>query len=141
MKKSKVLFVSVAALLLIVLFIHFMNVTPYQELPSTLNGLELTMEQGVYTTAAEKIGIIIHNHRETEYTGSGGGKFFIEKIFAGNWYRVPLKNNSFTSELIIIPPGETRSMYTAVSDLDAEMRPGQYRALYGGMAVPFKVIE
>lgn len=141
MKKFKVLLISVVALFLLVLFIHVMNRAPYQELPRTHNGIELTMEQEVYTTSAEKIGITIHNHRETEYPGGSGGKFPIDKFFAGSWYRVPFKNNTVTSELRIIPPGETASMYTAVSELDAELTPGKYRARYRGMAVPFEVIE
>ena len=141
MKNFKVLLISIVALLLLVLFIHVMNRAPYQKLPQALNGIELTMEQEVYTSSTEKIGIMIHNHRETEYSGGSGGKFPIDKFFAGSWYRVPFKNDTVTSEQRIIPPGETASMYTAVSDLDAELTPGKYRARYRGMAVPFEVKE
>lgn len=129
------------SLFLLVLFLHVMNRAPNQELPRTLDGMELTMEQEVYITSAEKIGIVIHNNRETEYTGAGGGKFPIDRFFAGSWYNVPFKNDTFTADALGISPGETALMYTTVSELDAELTPGKYRALYGGMAIPFEVIE
>lgn len=139
MKRLKVVLTSIIAVLLLVLFLHFMNRAPDQELPRTRNGIELTMKQEVYKTSAEKIGILIYNHSKTEYQGGNGGKFPIDIFFAGSWYRVPFKNNSITSELRMIPPGETAAMYTAVSDLDAELTPGKYRARHGGIAFPFEV--
>lgn len=141
MKRLKVVLTSIIALLLLILFLHVMNRAPDQALPRTRDGIELTMEQEVYTTSSEKIGILLHNHSETEYQGGNGGKFPIDKFFAGSWYRVPFKDNTITAELRMIPPGETASMYTAVSDLDAELTPGKYRVRHGGMAVPFEVKE
>lgn len=141
MKRIKMIFYIVVALFLLVLFLHVMKRAPVQDLSTSRNGMEITMEQEVYPTSTKEIGIIIHNHRETEYTGAAGGKFFIEKFFAESWYKVPFKNDTFTADALGIPPGETASMYTAVSELDAELTPGKYRALYGSMAVPFKVKE
>ncbi|MFD1864593.1 immunoglobulin-like domain-containing protein [Planococcus chinensis] len=141
MKRIRVIFYMVVALFLLVLFLHVMNQAPNQELPRTLDGMELTMEKEVYITSAEKIGIVIHNNSETEYTGAGGGKFTIDRLFAGSWYKVPFKSDSFTTDALGIPPGETALMYTAVSELDAELTPGKYRARYGGMAIPFEVME
>lgn len=141
MNKYKVVVISVITMLSLVLFLHVMNRAPNQELPRIRNGIELTMEQEVYPTSAEKIGIKIHNQTETEYQGGNGGKFPIDKFFAGSWYRVPFKDNTITAEERIIPPGETAIMYTAVNDLDGELTPGKYRARHGGMAVPFEVKE
>ncbi|MCH4825893.1 immunoglobulin-like domain-containing protein [Planococcus halocryophilus] len=141
MKRIRVIFYMVVALFLLVLFLHVINRAPNQELPRTLDGMELTMEQEVYINSTEKIVIVIHNNKETEYTGAGGGKFPIDKLFAGSWYKVPFKNDTFTADALGIPPGETALMDTTVSELDAELTPGKYRARYGGMAVPFEVME
>lgn len=141
MKRLKVILLSVAALLLLVLFLHEMKRAPIQELPTSLDGMELTIEQEIYTTSAEKIGINIHNHREMEFTGGTPGKFPIEKYMLGSWYKMPFKFDGADLAAITIPPGETAKMYTAVSELEVELTPGQYRALYGSMAVPFEVKE
>lgn len=139
MKRIRIIFYSVIVLLLLVLFLHVMKRAPIQDLPTSHDGIAITMEQDVYTTSAEKIGITIHNHRETEFIGSGGRKFPIDKFFAGSWYKVSFKSDTSTADALSIPPGEIASMYTAVSELDAELIPGKYRARYGSMAVPFEV--
>lgn len=141
MKRIKMIIYIITALFLLILFLHALKRAPVQELPTSRNGIEITMKQEVYQPSTKEIGITIHNHRETEYTGIGGGKFPIDKYFAGSWYKVPFKSDTYTSQGISIPPRETIEMYTEAIELDAELTPGKYRARYGSLAVPFEVKE
>lgn len=118
---------------------HLTEKAPAQERKSSENDVTITTEKEQYPTSVEKIIVEIQNDSNTEYMT--GQHVFLEKKAENTWYRVPMKADSFTEMAIGHPPGEWSSMEFDVNDLKDELTPGKYRAVIGGLAASFKIVE
>jgi hypothetical protein len=111
-----------------------------QERPSSINGISIRTENSQYLTTADSITVITQNDSNEEF--SSGTHVFLEKKVDGLWYKVPMKAEAFTEMALLHPPGESTTLSLNVQDLDYELTPGEYRALYdSNLAAPFEVIE
>lgn len=110
---------------------------PVQKRTSEENGISIKTEEPLYHTLSEKITVLIKNDSKEEFTT--GVYVFLEKKVEDTWYKVPMKNNSFEDIGMIHPPGKTSSLILNVHDLRDKLTSGEYRAIVGGLAAPFKV--
>jgi ABC-type enterochelin transport system substrate-binding protein len=112
---------------------------PTQQLSHSDNGVSIRTEQTEYYTSVDKIAVIIQNESTLDFVT--GAHVFLDKKVGNTWYKVPMKSNSFTEEGVIHPTGETTSLTLHVQDLNHHLTAGEYRALIGGLAAPFRVIN
>lgn len=110
-----------------------------QERPNSENGITVTTEMSQYPTFTEEITILIKNETNEDFTT--GIHVFLEKKIEGTWYKVPMKQSSFSEQGIVHPSGKTSSLILKVHDLKDKLTAGAYRATIRGLAAPFEVIN
>lgn len=110
-----------------------------QKRPMSENGISIKIEKLEYHTSAEKITVMIRNDSDEDFTT--GTHVFLEKKVGGTWYKVPMKDISFTEEGLLISPDKSSSLSIEIQDLRDKFASGEYRATIGGLAAPFEVVH
>ncbi len=112
---------------------------PAQRQPDSENGVTIKTEKAEYPTSIKEIIVEIQNDSNTEFTT--GTHVFLEKKVEDTWYRVPMKEDSFTEAGMLHLPGELSTMGFDVDDLKYKITAGEYRATIGSLAAPFIVVK
>ncbi|MFD2683124.1 immunoglobulin-like domain-containing protein [Bacillus seohaeanensis] len=112
---------------------------PVQKRADSKNGITIKTEKVEYPTSVKKIIVKIQNDSPKEF--STGIHVFLEKKVKDTWYKVPMKDESFTELGFMHPPNKSSTLVLNVNDLKYKLTPGEYRATIGELAAPFEVVE
>jgi hypothetical protein len=112
---------------------------PVQKRPDSKNGITIKTEKVEYPTSVKKIIVKIQNDSPKEF--STGIHVFLEKKVEDTWFKVPMKDESFTEPGLMHPPNKSSTLVLNVNDLKYKLTPGEYRATIGELAAPFEVVE
>ncbi|WP_342754516.1 immunoglobulin-like domain-containing protein [Bacillus sp. PK3_68] len=112
---------------------------PAQKHSNSENRVTIKTEKAKYPAAVKAITVEIYNESDKEYM-TGAHVFLVKKV-DGIWRKVPMKAKGFTEQGMIHPPNEVSSLSLNVDDLNYELTPGEYQALIGALAAPFKIVE
>lgn len=118
---------------------HFTQEASTQEIPISKDGFSLEIEKAQYPASTENITLTFQNDSNKEY--ETGIHVFLEKNVNDMWYKVPLKDDTVTLPSALHRPGTSSKFTFETKDLKYKLTPGEYRATFGGLAAPFKVIE
>ncbi|OCA85276.1 S-layer homology domain-containing protein [Pseudobacillus wudalianchiensis] len=124
--------------------------TPVLDLPSTQEGLSISVDKQSYSTSdKEAIVEITNKGKSTYYFGS---KFTVEKKVEGKWKEVPYSEDiAFPAIINELAPEKTYRQGITFSTFESKIDKGQYRVVQSfskeigkkdfTLAIPFEIIE
>ncbi|MEH6945309.1 immunoglobulin-like domain-containing protein [Bacillus sp. JJ722] len=99
-----------------------------QDIPSSINGLELSLKHIDNKSSEKSIEITIKNKSSIDY--SFGKHFSIEKKIKNTWYYVPFESTVFEEDIALVI--QSNSQHTELLPLNVfktTLTPGEYRVL------------
>ncbi|MEH6944488.1 immunoglobulin-like domain-containing protein [Bacillus sp. JJ722] len=106
---------------------HLKVKSKIQEIPSSINGLELSIGHIDEKSNKKTIEITINNKSSINYFY--GRDFSIEKKIKNAWYYVPFKDVAFESIGLSIQPSSQKTEIIHLSHFKNALTPGEYRVL------------